>query len=140
MLLDRKMRFTITFAHRILASTIGGPAVSYPSVSNPAADLAEDAHRVSVILKAIGNPWRLRVLCALAEGEKCVGELEEILGINQSALSQHLARLREVALVRTRRDAQKVMYRMESPRLLEILDALCTACGSDGILAQRKAA
>lgn len=107
---------------------------SKPS-SIPAIDLAEDAHRVSVILKAIGNPWRLRILCSLAESEKCVSDLEAELGINQSALSQHLARLREVALVRTRRDAQRVMYRMESPRLLEILDALCTACGTEGILA-----
>lgn len=108
-------------------------------LANPALDLAEDAHRVSVILKAIGNPWRLRILCALSEGERCVGDLEAELGINQSALSQHLARLREVALVRTRRDAQRVMYRMESPRLLEILDALCTACGSEGILARKAA-
>lgn len=68
------------------------------------------ARRASALLKAMGNPHRLMILCRLAEGEKCVGELERAIGLSQSALSQHLARLRRDDMVATRRVAQTIYY------------------------------
>jgi DNA-binding transcriptional ArsR family regulator len=63
-----------------------------------------------MLLKAMGNPHRLLVLCHLLGGEKNVGELERLVGLSQSALSQHLARLRRDGLVTTRRSAQTIYY------------------------------
>ena len=80
--------------------------------------------RASSVLKAMSNQHRLKVLCQLASGEKSVGELETIVGLSQSALSQHLARLRREHLVKTRRQAQTVFYSLdgdEAPRIIEAL-------------------
>lgn len=68
---------------------------------------AGDAAR---LLKALANEQRLRVLCLLAEGEQSVGQINERVDLSQSALSQHLAKLREEGLVLTRREAQSVFY------------------------------
>ena len=73
-------------------------------------DLQKNARRASLLLKAMGNERRLMVLCHLASGEKSVGELEELIVLSQSALSQHLARLRKDNLVQTRRSAQTIYY------------------------------
>ena len=62
------------------------------------------------LLKALANENRLQVLCLLAEGERSVGEINAMLDLSQSALSQHLAVLREENLVRTRREAQTIHY------------------------------
>lgn len=62
------------------------------------------------LLKAMSNPHRLMILCQLLGNEKRVGELEHLTGLSQSALSQHLARLRRDKLVRTRREAQTIFY------------------------------
>lgn len=72
--------------------------------------LEASARRASTLLKAMGNTHRLMILCQLVEGERCVGELERIVGLSQSALSQHLARLRRDNLVVTRRSAQTIYY------------------------------
>jgi DNA-binding transcriptional ArsR family regulator len=68
---------------------------------------ADDAAR---LLRTLGNDKRLLILCLLSEGERSVGELNVHLDLSQSALSQHLAVLREDGLVRTRRDAQTILY------------------------------
>ncbi len=62
------------------------------------------------LMKALGNESRLMVLCALAEGERSVSELNEGIPLSQSALSQQLGRLRRENLVRTRRDSQTIYY------------------------------
>ena len=72
--------------------------------------LRESARRASVLLKAMSNEHRLMILCQLSQGERSVGELERLIGLSQSALSQHLARLRRDGLVRTRRQAQTIFY------------------------------
>ena len=72
--------------------------------------MQESARRASTLLKSMGNPHRLMILCQLVEGEKSVGELERRVGLSQSALSQHLARLRRDNLVTTRRSAQTIFY------------------------------
>lgn len=86
--------------------------------------IGRNLKRASSVLKAMSNQHRLKVLCQLVSGEKSVGELETIVGLSQSALSQHLARLRRENLVKTRRQAQTIFYSLdgdEAPRLIEAL-------------------
>ncbi len=77
------------------------------------------------MLKAMGNPHRLIILCRLSEGECSVGELEPLVGLSQSALSQHLARLRRDQLVTTRRDAQMVFYSLANENAAILIEVLC---------------
>jgi len=86
--------------------------------------LAEKAEHASLVLKSISNKWRLLVLCQLVKGEKSVGELEKAIGLSQSALSQHLAVLRNNNLVETRRDAQMIYYSITGTEVPLILRAL----------------
>ncbi len=80
--------------------------------------------QASSILKAMSNHHRLLVLCQLAGGEKSVSELEKIIGLSQSALSQHLARLRRQNLVKTRRQAQTIFYSLDGDEAARIIGAL----------------
>ncbi len=93
-------------------------------------DMQQNAQRASSLLKAMSNEHRLMVLCQLLHSEKSVGELEEIIGLSQSALSQHLARLRKDDLVTTRRSAQTIYYSLageEAKRVIETLYGLYCA-------------
>ena len=81
----------------------------------------------SNLLKTMGNPNRLLILCHLSNGERSVGELEKELKLSQSALSQHLARLRKQSLVETRRQAQMVYYSLASSEAAAVIDVLCRA-------------
>lgn len=76
------------------------------------------------LLKALSNERRLMIVCALYSGEKSVGELEKIVGLSQSALSQHLARLRREEIVNTRRAAQTIYYSLSDKATERILKAL----------------
>ena len=99
--------------------------------TTPVFDLDPDgrnAQRASALLKAMSNPHRLYVLCQLANGEKSVGELEKIIGLSQSALSQHLAKLRREKLVKTRRQAQTIFYSLNGDQATRIIDALFEVC------------
>ena len=82
---------------------------------------AGDAAR---LLKALANEKRLLILCMLAEGERSVGELNTALDLSQSALSQHLAVLREEGLVDTRREAQTIYYSVTPGPALEVIRTL----------------
>jgi ArsR family transcriptional regulator len=82
---------------------------------------AETAAR---LLEALASPRRLMILCELAEGERSVGELLPVVGLRQAALSQHLARLREDGLVRTRRASQRIFYRLASPAAVAVINTL----------------
>ncbi|TVR80826.1 MAG: ArsR family transcriptional regulator [Rhodospirillales bacterium] len=86
--------------------------------------LHASAQRASALLKAMGNPHRLMILCRLAEGERCVGELERAVGLSQSALSQHLARLRRDHLVTTRRSAQTIYYSLLGTEARVVIETL----------------
>ena len=89
-------------------------------------EMQANAGEATRLLKALANEHRLMVLCALAEGEHSVGELNEVVPLSQSALSQHLARLRSDGLVSTRREAQAVYYSLGEPlaaRIVELLHA-----------------
>lgn len=82
------------------------------------------AGRASRLLKAMGNERRLAILCHLSEREHSVTELCRLVGLSQSALSQHLAKLRRDNLVTTRRAAQTVFYSVASPDVAPLLLSL----------------
>jgi DNA-binding transcriptional ArsR family regulator len=82
------------------------------------------AQPACALLKSIGNEHRLLILCELVGAEKSVGELVRLVGLSQSALSQHLARLRRDGLVRTRREAQTIFYSIASDEALAVLSQL----------------
>ena len=82
---------------------------------------ADDAAR---LLKAIGQPQRLQVLCLLIDGELSVGQINERIDLSQSALSQQLARLRADGLVATRREAQTIYYHLPPGPARELIAAL----------------
>ena len=87
------------------------------------------ARRASRLLKSMGNERRLLILCHLSEREHSVSELCRLVGLSQSALSQHLAKLRHDQLVKTRRSAQTVFYSVASPEVQPILKSLCELFG-----------
>ena len=86
--------------------------------------LQVNAREASVLLKAMSNERRLMILCHLAGGEKSVGELEGLISLSQSALSQHLARLRRDRLVRTRRNAQSIYYSLNGTQAVAVMSTL----------------
>ncbi|MBL8831813.1 MAG: helix-turn-helix transcriptional regulator [Rhodospirillales bacterium] len=86
--------------------------------------LQASARKAAALLKAMANERRLTILCHLAGGERSVGALEAVLDLSQSALSQHLARLRTDRLVLTRRDGQTIYYRLAGSDATAILAAL----------------
>ena len=87
-------------------------------------ELEKNAGQAADLLGAMANQRRLVVLCKLLDGEKSVNALAESVGLSQSALSQHLAKLREKGLVTTRRDAQTIYYSIASEEVRSILSTL----------------
>lgn len=94
-----------------------------PAAPDPAA-MARHAAAAAALLKALAHPARLLVMCRLVEGECSVGELQPLAGLSMSALSQHLAVLRELELVTTRRAAQTVYYALAEGPALGVIAAL----------------
>ncbi len=86
--------------------------------------IQSNALRASTLLKAMSNQHRLMILCQLVPGEKCVSDLEDIIGLSQSALSQHLARLRRDNLVKTRRAAQTIFYSLSGDEASAVIETL----------------
>jgi DNA-binding transcriptional ArsR family regulator len=87
--------------------------------------LAQQAAAAAHLLKLLGNEHRLLILCFLtARGEMTVGEMQSAVDLSQSALSQHLARLREDGLVTFRRTSQTLHYRIADARAARVLDVL----------------
>ncbi|MBQ8661005.1 MAG: winged helix-turn-helix transcriptional regulator [Alphaproteobacteria bacterium] len=83
-----------------------------------------DIEKSARILKAMGNEKRLDILYYLLKEELNVGELEKLVRLSQSALSQHLAVLRAEDIVKTRREAQTIFYSIKNPQVLKILNLL----------------
>lgn len=86
--------------------------------------MRKHAAEAASFLKAIAHEARLLVLCELAGGERSAGELVATSGLSQSALSQHLAKLRDEGLVATRRDQQTIYYRIADPNAARLLGVL----------------
>jgi DNA-binding transcriptional ArsR family regulator len=97
--------------------------------------LEAHAERASGMLRSMANTRRLLVLCNLIDGEKSVGQLQRIVGISQSALSQHLATLRAKKLVAVRREAQTIYYRLNGPEVAAVLTTLYSLyCGPGALV------
>ena len=95
------------------------------SPSLPAArEMQRHAGDAADLLKCLANPHRLAILCVLGEGEVSVGELNDRIPLAQSALSQHLAMLREEGLVATRREAQTIYYSLLPGPALDVIHVL----------------
>ena len=88
------------------------------------AQFEESAGRAAALLRLLSNERRLMILCQLIGGELSVGTLQGRLGLSQSALSQHLARLRADRIVATRRKGQTIFYRIIDPAALQLLETL----------------
>jgi DNA-binding transcriptional ArsR family regulator len=110
--------------------------------ASPRPSLAEvQAHAGSAaqLLKALANEQRLLVLCSLIDGERSVGEINARVSLSQSALSQHLALLREAGIVTTRREAQTVWYGLAAGPAQLVMSALYEAfCAPDRSPSSRK--
>lgn len=87
-------------------------------------DLIGRSEAVAELLKAMANSHRLLILCELSDGERSVSELEGVVNLSQSALSQHLAKLRECKIVKTRREAQAIYYSLADERVARLMSTL----------------
>ncbi|MDP1751503.1 MAG: metalloregulator ArsR/SmtB family transcription factor [Reyranella sp.] len=87
-------------------------------------ELRSRAGEAASFLKSIANDRRLIILCELVKGERSVGELEAVAGLSQSALSQHLAKLREARLVKTRRESQSIYYSLADTGVSKVIGVL----------------
>jgi len=88
------------------------------------ARMARNADRAVELLKSLANRHRLMILCSLASREASVGELNDMIDLSQSALSQHLAVLRADGLVATRRERQTIYYALTDSPALRIIETL----------------
>jgi DNA-binding transcriptional ArsR family regulator len=86
--------------------------------------LTDQSNVAAALLSAMANPKRLMILCSLVQGEVAVGALASQVGLSQSALSQHLSKLRAQKLVKTRRDAQTIYYSSTSESVIKVLATL----------------
>ena len=104
-------------------------------ITHPPADidLAANAQSAADMLRVLANEHRLQVLCALRPGELSVGQIADHVDLSQSALSQHLARLRLDRVVTTRRQGQTIYYRIADPDVLTVLEAVSS------VMARRQA-
>lgn len=92
-------------------------------------DLESRAGEAAELLKLLANDQRLIILCRLSDEELSVSELGEYVNLAQSALSQHLAKLRAQGLVATRREGQNIYYRLANPTAQKLVGALCELYG-----------
>ncbi len=94
-------------------------------------DKDEDILQASMAIKSIAHPLRLKVLCVLGDQEVSVQDIVEAVGTSQSNISQHLAILRDKGVLCTRKDANRVYYRISDQRTLKLVelmrDVFCTS-------------
>lgn len=88
--------------------------------------MQRNADHAADLLKSLANPSRLLVVCALVNREHTAGELEALVGLSQSAISQHLARLRRQGVVSTRREGQRIYYALSDHNIKSLLETLHT--------------
>lgn len=86
--------------------------------------MRSNAGEAALLLRSLGNPDRLMLLCQLTQEELCVGEIEDRTGIRQPSLSQQLGVLRREGLVTTRKEGKRVYYSVADPRALAVLNTL----------------
>ena len=101
----------------------GSQAVSL-KLARAAREMQPHAARAAELLKALANEQRLMILCQLMQGPLSVGQINERVPLSQSALSQHLAVLREVGIVATARESQTIHYSLAQGVVLRLMEAL----------------
>lgn len=84
----------------------------------------DDIREASEALKAMAHPLRLRILCLVGHDELMVQQIVEAVGTTQSNISQHLALMRAQGLLATRKEANKVFYRIDDPRILKMIEMM----------------
>lgn len=99
-------------------------ALNFTILDMDTTKLEHNVAQAAALLKALSNEKRLMIVCILNKGEQSVGELEKNIGLSQSALSQHLARLRRDSLVKTRRAAQTIYYSLGNHAVVALMDCL----------------
>ena len=96
----------------------------------------DDINRAYRYLKAMSHPLRLRILCVLGEGELCVGDLVDLIGTSQSNISQHLSILHDKGMLISRKEANRVYYRIADPGILRLIgvmhEVFCTKAPASG--------
>ena len=95
-----------------------------PLTNNDLEQLAEHAQEAAALLKQLSNQHRLMILCSLIDSELSVTELNSRTNLSQSALSQHLASLRNAGLVQTRREAQTIFYQLQGNEAIQVIRVL----------------
>jgi ArsR family transcriptional regulator, virulence genes transcriptional regulator len=103
-------------------------------------DLAPKAADAEDFLKAFANRHRLMNLCELHKGERSVSELRQAVGLSQSALSQHMSRLRADALVATRRESQTIHYSLSDAKVARLIGLLSDLFCNESCEPQKRAA
>jgi ArsR family transcriptional regulator, virulence genes transcriptional regulator len=116
-----KVRYWGMMSTKTHKNTSNGPS---SSLKSDAEALKLKSDEAADLLSAMSNAKRLLILCNLIEGEMPVGQLAETVGLSQSALSQHLAKLRARKLVSTRRDAQTIYYSIASESVYRVLETI----------------
>lgn len=103
------------------------------NVENVLITREEDIHTASRALKAMAHPLRLKILCILgATTEVSVQDIVEQVGTSQSNISQHLSILRDKGILSSRKDANKVFYRIGDPKILQLIGSMRAAfCSAD---------
>jgi ArsR family transcriptional regulator len=100
-------------------------------MANKLIDREEDIQQAAQAIKAIAHPLRLKILCVLGDQEISVQDIVEQVGTSQSNISQHLAILRDKGVLSTRKDANRVFYRIDDLRTLKLIgmmrEVFCTA-------------
>jgi ArsR family transcriptional regulator len=100
-------------------------------MANKLIDKEEDIQQAAQAIKAIAHPLRLKILCVLGDREISVQDIVEQVGTSQSNISQHLAILRAKGVLATRKDANRVYYRIDDLRTLKLVgmmrDVFCSA-------------
>ncbi|MBE1298804.1 MAG: metalloregulator ArsR/SmtB family transcription factor [Alteromonadaceae bacterium] len=98
--------------------------MSLPAEELDFSKLGENVDNAITLMRALSNRYRLMILCTLLTSEKSVSELNAIIDIPQSTLSQHLAWLRSEHYVKTRREAQTIYYQLDSDEVIEVITVL----------------
>lgn len=93
-------------------------------MKSPAETLAQNSDIVAQLLKTIAHPQRLKILCALATGEKTVSQLEDYCGASQSSVSQYLAKMKSEGLVSFRRESQFIFYKISDVNVLKLMKSM----------------
>jgi ArsR family transcriptional regulator len=102
------------------------------------ADFEASTGKAAGLMRTLGNEKRLTILCQLGDGELPAGAMQEPLGLSQSALSQHLAVLREAGVVETRREGQTIYYRIADPAAVKMIETLAAIFCPEKPTPQRK--